>query len=1064
MTDSNFDIIKEKIKGRKAKSKICVNCNAEFHKLRDLLRHEKNRKNIACLHCNRQFCNNEHFQKHLRTINRKTNSVIDYEMSINPKSGYEDDPEFQNLLEEKKSEIEDSETLLNNYKIINKEIDPDFMYGDLDTLLTDIYSREKSSFKINLGFGFALHNIVTGEYRYHYVSSNTLLFEHAITISNQHDLDKFLKKVFELDLATNYYLRKPSSSWILAALTNIVVFIYELKDVPIGRPPIDLPNYIKHSMSIVSLTRDANNKPFKDDRCFFRCLSLHHSNKIRGLEKATKRLKKQLEAQTGLSYENGVQIHHIPDIERIFEVNVNIYSLNEDGQADVIYLSRLKFTPMHVNLYKNHFSYIKNFNTFAKRFACQMCETIFDRADNLNTHVKICCTEQEEVFIGGKHKKDRTVFERLELAGYDIAREDRYCPYISCFDFEALQVPRNERLKGRNIVYKHIPATFSVHSNVPGHTEVQHRVSDGNPQRLVDELITILLRHQDTASTEMNKRFETLFTELDEDLQDIKEKLETPGDPKDQKYNEKCQKKLQTLKASLEKYCNQHIILSFNGSRYDLPLIKRYLASSLKRLDKLPPQIISKDRNYMVIATDRLKFLDLLNYLAAGTSLANFYKAYNVKNPKASFPYQWFDSLTKLGARYLPIREEFYSLLTNTNISEEEYQTCIDAWCLHGWETFGEYVKYYNDLDVTGMTEAVIKMLKIYNEKDLDLFKDAISLAGITQKYVFKNLHKDIYFSNFGYEHSYIYKDLRQKGICGGPSICFTRYHEAGVTKIRGGKVCKNIIGLDCNSMYLNCTAMPMATGWYSLREKKDDYKRQTRYSNESIQWLTHISKERNIAIRHEENSPLGEKRIENYKVDGFCEETQTVFEYNGCYHHGHDCSNNYNAEKWGRTLQKEEALRNIGYHVESITSCEWRNDDRSNIWYDTENVSCTMQDVITGVNSDEIFGFVKLSIKVPEELIPKYSEFPPIFKNVEIKLEDIGDVMQKFCKDTNRTTGVKRSLISSMFGDEIVISTVLMKKYLEMGLIVTDIEWILEYDPQTCFKWFQDDVIHDRR
>ena len=90
----------------------------------------------------------------------------------------------------------------------------------------------------------------------------------------------------------------------------------------------------------------------------------------------------------------------------------------------------------------------------------------------------------------------------------------------------------------------------------------------------------------------------------------------------------------------------------------------------------------------------------------------------------------------------------------------------MDTWHLHGWNTFSEYVKYYNDLDVIGMTEAVIKMLQVYNEKDLDLFKESVGVAGISQKYVFKNLPADVYFSNFGKEHKHIYKEMREKGIC----------------------------------------------------------------------------------------------------------------------------------------------------------------------------------------------------------------------------------------------------------------------------------------------------------
>ena len=65
----------------------------------------------------------------------------------------------------------------------------------------------------------------------YYVSSNSFLFDRAITISSIEDLNNFMRKVINLDLATNYYLKKPSSSWVLAGLTNVQICIYKL-DVP----------------------------------------------------------------------------------------------------------------------------------------------------------------------------------------------------------------------------------------------------------------------------------------------------------------------------------------------------------------------------------------------------------------------------------------------------------------------------------------------------------------------------------------------------------------------------------------------------------------------------------------------------------------------------------------------------------------------------------------------------------------------------------------------------------------------------------------------------------------
>ena len=48
--------------------------------------------------------------------------------------------------------------------------------------------------------------------------------------------------------------------------------------------------------------------------------------------------------------------------------------------------------------------------------------------------------------------------------------------------------------------------------------------------------------------------------------------------------------------------------------------------------------VIKKDTAYMVLGTKRLQYLDLTNYLAAGTSLSSFYKVHNVKDPKSFFP------------------------------------------------------------------------------------------------------------------------------------------------------------------------------------------------------------------------------------------------------------------------------------------------------------------------------------------------------------------------------------------------------------------------------------------
>ena len=55
--------------------------------------------------------------------------------------------------------------------------------------------------------------------------------------------------------------------------------------------------------------------------------------------------------------------------------------------------------------------------------------------------------------------------------------------------------------------------------------------------------------------------------------------------------------------------------------------------------------------------------------------------------------------------------------------------------------------------------------------------------------------------------------------------------------------------------------------------------------SHEALQWLSYTADKEGIHIQHHRNG--GEKRVGRYSLDGYCEETHTVYEYQGCYWHG---------------------------------------------------------------------------------------------------------------------------------------------------------------------------------
>ena len=119
---------------------------------------------------------------------------------------------------------------------------------------------------------------------------------------------------------------------------------------------------------------------------------------------------------------------------------------------------------------------------------------------------------------------------------------------------------------------------------------------------------------------------------------------------------------------------------------------------------------------------------------------------------------------------------------------------------------------------------------------------------------------------------------------------------------------------------------------------------------------------------------------------------------------------------------------------------------------------------ILDKVISGDLFGLIQCSIKVPDELKEYFADMPPIFKNVEITINDIGEHMNKYCEEYGLMKQPRRQLIGSYFGDEILLATPLLKWYLSHGLVVTDVQQVIEYRPQRCFKDFGDRVTAARR
>ena len=217
-------------------------------------------------------------------------------------------------------------------------------------------------------------------------------------------------------------------------------------------------------------------------------------------------------------------------------------------------------------------------------------------------------------------------------------------------------------------IARHVPLSVSLASNVPGYETPRCYVTEGDSNKLVADMMPCLVATSDPAYDLLKPSYESVLDQLKArkeawDDAESEANTEEEDNEKESKTNP-----FNTLAGQRHGRLRQLPVVGFHSGKYDLDVIQRvfvhYLMNPSEDDEIDETHFLIKIQNtFMCFSTDKIKFLDMVNFLAPGYRYDKYLKAYGCKLKKGHFPYEYIGDVRKLDDCVLPPQAAFYSRL-----------------------------------------------------------------------------------------------------------------------------------------------------------------------------------------------------------------------------------------------------------------------------------------------------------------------------------------------------------------------------------------------------------------
>ena len=696
---------------------------------------------------------------------------------------------------------------------------------------------------------------------------NQMEINEALQMSKQQIMNKIAQWISE------------GSGWTIQSVDTHYLNIAKYEPMK-GSSYIQLPSELRNPK------KGLINMKNEDNECFRWC----HIRHLNPQDKYPQRIKKSDKEYVNKLDYSGVEfpiaVKHYNRIEKQNSVNISVFGY-ENKQPYPIYVSKEKYED-HMELLlvtekeNKHYVLIKDFNRFMysqtkhehRKHFCMHCLQCFSSDIVLSNHKGICIQVNGTQAIKMPNKDNN-------ILKFNNFHKQQPVPFVIYSDFEAI----TEKIHGCKQGNKSYTEAYQTHTDCGYGYKVVCCYDDKytkpiqlyRGEKAVYKFMENILEEVKYCKKVMKKYFNKPLRMTEENEQEFKKAAachicDKKYTEKDIRVRDHCHITGE-FRGSAHQECNLKLrinpkeikipVIFHNLRGYDSHFIMQEIGAIIKKHTYKNKKGEEKQMNINAIPNNMEKYMAFMlgNHLTfidsfqfMGLSLdklvsnlpaealkytsERFQKEkLNLMTRKGIYPYDYMDSFEKFNKTELPTKEEFYSILNNEHISDEDYCHAKKVWNTFQLKTMGEYHNLYLKSDILLLADVFENFRKTclqYYKLDPCHYFTSPGLswdAMLKMTNIQLELMTDIDMFQF-----------IERGMRGGISYIANRYGKANnkyMSEYDENMPSKYIMYLDANNLYGWAMSQYLPTGGFKwLTEKQINKINLAQYNEDSNKGL----------------------------------------------------------------------------------------------------------------------------------------------------------------------------------------------------------------------------------